>query len=160
MSARFTIWWRARTMREQRLLLVMAGLALLTFSWLLVIRPMEDALSEARERHGNAVIALAEARAQAQLVAGLEKNRPSDPGASLDSLLMTSAAEAGFQVARIEREGPGQATLVIDAVRPQAFFGWVATMEAERGLIVEQLGATANSDQTLSVQITFRGRKG
>jgi hypothetical protein len=33
-------------------------------------------------------------------------------------------------------------------------------METSRGLVVERLRATANSDQTLSVQVTFRARSG
>lgn len=160
MTATFLGWWRGRTGREQRMLLVMGALAALVLFWLLVIRPIDDALSEARERHGKAVIALANVRAQAELVAGLERNRPPDLGAPLDSILMGAAAEAGFQVARIDSKGSRQATLTIGAVRPQAFFGWVGQMETTRGLIVEALSATTNSDQTLAVEISFRARGG
>lgn len=156
----FKIWWRTRTLREQKLLLAMGALAIVVLAWLLVVRPLNDALSEARERHGAAALALAEARAQAAMVSGLENARPADLGGPLDSLLMQTASEAGFQVARIDRAGAYQATLAIDAVRPQAFFGWVNQMESGRGLIVERLRATTNSDQTLAVEVTFRARSG
>ena len=97
------LWWRTRTLREQRLLLAMTGLALIVFAWLLVIRPLGDALSDARERHGNAVVALAEARARASLIAGLEQEEPANLGGSVDTIVSAAATEAGFQISRIER---------------------------------------------------------
>ncbi len=160
MNGSLKIWWRTRTLREQRLLLAMAVLLALVLAWLLVIRPLNDSLSAARERHGAAVLALAEARTQAAAIGGLQQRRPAALGAPLDILLNQSASEAGFPVSRVEREGVNQATVVIQTVRPQAFFGWVKRMEDDRGLIVERLSATTNSDQTLAVQITFRARTG
>ena len=159
MNEGLKLWWRTRTLREQRLLLAMSGLAAVVLLWLLVIRPVNDALSEARERHGAAVLALAEARAQATAIGTLQERRPASLGAPLDAILNQSATEAGFPVARVEREGINQATLVIESVRPQAFFAWVNRME-DRGLIVERLSARTNSDQTLGVEITFRAREG
>lgn len=159
MNEGLKLWWRTRTLREQRLLLAMSGLAAVVLLWLLVIRPVNDALSEARERHGAAVLALAEARAQATAIGTLQERRPASLGAPLDAILNQSATEAGFPVARVEREGINQATLVIESVRPQAFFAWVNRME-DRGLIVERLSARTNSDQTLGVEVTFRAREG
>ena len=159
MNEGLKLWWRTRTLREQRLMLAMSGLAAVVLLWLLVIRPVNDALSEARERHGAAVLALAEARAQATAIGTLQERRPASLGAPLDAILNQSATEAGFPVARVEREGINQATLVIESVRPQAFFAWVNRME-DRGLIVERLSARTNSDQTLGVEITFRAREG
>jgi hypothetical protein len=48
--------------------------------------------------------------------------------------------------------------LAIEAARPQALFAWVSEMERDKGLIVERLTAKANSDRTLSAEITFRAR--
>ena len=160
MNDSFRTWWRTRTLREQRLLLAMFGLSALVLAWLLIIRPLNDALSQARERHGAAVLAVAEGRAQAEAIAGIEQAPPVTLEAPLDVLLNQSATEAGFPVARVEREGVNQATMVIQSVRPQAFFGWVDQMESDRGLIVERLTATTNGNQTLSVQVTFRARGG
>lgn len=159
MTDSLKLWWRGRTLREQRLVLAMGGLAVLVLAWLLIIRPLDDALSSARERHGEAVIALAEARARADAIAAAEQVAPTNLGAPVDTVLNQAASEAGFPVARVERQGTNQATIVIDSARPQALFGWVDRME-ERGLIVERLVVTANSDQTVSVQATFRARGG
>jgi general secretion pathway protein M len=156
----FKSWWRTRTLREQRLLLAMFALLALVLAWLIVIRPLNDALSEARERHGAAAQAVAEARAQVALIENLQKAPVTAVTGALDAMISQSATDAGFPVSRVEREGTNRATMIVDSVRPQAFFAWVEQMETSRGLIVERLRATANSDQTLSVQITFRARSG
>lgn len=158
MSDTIKLWWRTRSLREQRLLLAMISLAIIVFAWLLVVRPMGDALSNARERHGEAVQALADARSNAALIANLQGAAPVALGGSLDMVVSNSAAEAGFPVNRVERQGADQATIVMDNVRPQAFFGWIGQMETGRGLIVDRLSATANSDQTIAVEVTFRTR--
>jgi general secretion pathway protein M len=137
----------------------MSALFAIVLIWLLIIRPLNDALSMARERHGAAVLAVAEARARAELVNRLEKSVPGRLAAPVDAILTRSATEAGIPIASLQPEGPGKATLASASVRPQAFFAWVNQMEAA-GLIVERLSATANSDRTLSVQITLRGRSG
>lgn len=159
MTDRLKIWWKGRSPREQRLLLVMAALAAILIAWLLVFRPLGNALSDAKERHASAMVALAEARAQADVIRQAEDEAPAALGMPLDVLLSQAAAEAGFPVARLERQGSKQATMTIEAVRPQAFFGWIGELES-RGLIVERLTATTNSDQTLGVQFTLRARGG
>jgi general secretion pathway protein M len=157
MSGGFKTWWRGRTLREQRLLLAMTALLAVVLLWLLIVRPVGDALSRAHERHAAAALALAEARAKAALIRQLEQSAPASAGEPIDATISRSATEAGFQITRLEREGPDVATLVLASVRPQAYFGWVAQMES-RGLIVERLNASTNSDRTLTVQVTFRGR--
>jgi general secretion pathway protein M len=155
MSSLTNNWWRTRTLREQRLLLAMAAVLFLVLSWLLVIRPLNDALAAARERHAGAVLARAEAKERAALGAAPASRTILDlRGGTLETLLSGTAQEAGIPVARVNRESNAQATAVIDAVRPQALFGWVRQMES-RGLTVERLRTTANSDQTVAAEITF-----
>lgn len=158
MSSGLETWWRDRSRREQRLLLVLAALFALVLAWLLVVRPLGDRLADARERHGAALVALAEARADAAAIGRLEKARPAPLGGPIEQAVAQSASAAGFQLSRIEPDGTGRVTLAIEAARPQALFAWVGEMEASRGLIVERLTAGANSDRTLSVQLSFRAR--
>lgn len=153
------LWWRGRTMREQRLLAIMFALLALVLVWLLVVRPLADALDRAQRRHAEAVTALAEARARAAAAARTEADRPARAPLPVDSLIGRTATEAGFAGARIEARGPGRATVGIDAARPQAFFAWVRLMERS-GLIVETLSARANQDRTLAVEAAFRARGG
>ena len=160
MNERLLGWWRTLTVREQRLLLAMVALLAVVLVWLLIVRPLNDALSAARERHGEAVVALAEAKAAAEAIKRLQSARPARLTAPLDTLLSASAGDAGFAVSRVEGSGPSRATVTIAAARPQALFGWVEQMERRHGLIVERLQATTNSDQSLAVEISFRARGG
>jgi general secretion pathway protein M len=154
MSENFTLWWQGRTPRERGLLLVMAALAAVVLGWLIVVRPLSDALDAAKARHGAAVVALAEARARADPGLGAAATAPALP---VDSLIGRTASEAGFTAARIAAQGPARATVAIDAARPQALFAWLVRMEAG-GLVVERLRAQANADRTLAVEATLRAR--
>ena len=158
MIASLASWWRGRSRREQMLLAILLVLFGITLAWLLVVRPLGDSLAAARERHGAAVIALAEARAEAAAIGSLERSRPAALGGPVEQAVTESASAAGFQLSRIQAEAGGKVNLAIEAARPQALFAWVSEMERGKGLIVERLTAKANSDRTLSAQITFRAR--
>lgn len=159
MSARLKALWLARTPRERWLLGVMIALVTLVLVWLLILRPLSDMLSAARQRHGEAVAALAEARAQAAAIAALERSRPAPFEGPIDTALSAAASEAGFQLSGVQPEGPGRVSIAIGAAKPQALFGWIAAIEAQ-GYIVQSLTASSNPDRTLSAQILFRARGG
>ena len=159
MIERTTIWYRGRSPREQRLILIMGTLFALVFLWLLVIRPLGDALAGAKARHAEAVIERAEARAQAEALGDLRKAGGAALTQPVDALVSRTASEAGFQLSRIQADPGGGVSIGIEAARPQALFGWVAALERQ-GVIVSSLSATANADRTLAVQAAFRGRAG
>jgi general secretion pathway protein M len=146
-------WWSERSLREQRLIQAMFGLALIVLGWLLVVRPLSDSLDAAKTRHAAAVVALGEARARTTPGAA-----PGAPAAGpVDALVARTANEAGFTNARITSQGADRASVAVDAARPQVLFGWVARLE-QSGLAVERLTARTNSDRTLAAEITFRKR--
>ena len=157
MSRAMPGWWAERSPREQRLLLVMFALVALVAAWLLVIRPLADALDSAQRRHSEAVIALAQARARAATSRGLDGGRAAAAPLPIESLIRRTSAEAGFANARITAQGPARASFALDAARAPAFFAWVRTME-RRGIMVDSLRARANSDRTLAVEAAFRAR--
>jgi general secretion pathway protein M len=153
-------WWRLRSRREQWLLAVMLVLAAFTLAWLLVVRPLGDAVATANERHDRAVIALAEARAQALVIRRYEAIRaPAQPG-PLEGAVSAAAAAAGFQLSRIQPDGENRIGLSLAAAKPQAFFTWLEALERGQGLVVERLNVTSNSDRTLAVELTLRKRGG
>lgn len=156
MKAQFLDWWRGRSQREQRLLLAMFGLLAVTFLWLGLYRPLNNALSNARARHEAAVINLGEVRSQADALKALRKTGLPTLTAPLATLVTQSANEAGFANAAIGAQGDRRVTVSIPAARPNALFGWIAGLET-RGIVVERLSARANSDQTLSVDATMTG---
>jgi general secretion pathway protein M len=159
MTARLTALWLARTSRERWLLGVMLALAVLVLVWLLVLRPLSDLLSAARQRHGESVAALEEARSQAAAIAALEKERPGSVAGPIDTAVAAAASQAGFQLSGLQPQGAGQVSLAIGAARPQALFGWIGGLEAQ-GYIVQSLTATSNPDRTLSAQVVLRARGG
>jgi general secretion pathway protein M len=155
MSESLKAWWAARSTREQRLLLVMFALAGLVLVWLLVLRPLADLRADAEQRHGEAVTALAEARARG----GGPATSSAMPPLPIDSLLARTSAEAGFPNARIVTQSPARASITIEAGRPQAVFGWIRGLEAQ-GVAVESLRARANQDRTIFVEAGFSARGG
>lgn len=156
MSDRLRFWWRLRSPREQRLLLAMLALAVLTLAWLLVIRPLGDLLGDARARAARAAIAAGDAQARADAIRALEAARPATLRLPVVGVVTQAATEAGFTAARIDRDPGGGVSVTLASARPPAFFGWVEAMEARRGLVVERLGAQPNADSTISAQVTFR----
>lgn len=160
MTGPLRAWWQARTLREQRLLMAMFALLAAMLAWLLVVRPLADALDAAKARHAVAVEAVGGARARAALA-----RPPGSAGAAraaprpVDALVSRTATEAGFAGARVTAQGPDRAAIAIDAARPQAFFAWVRQLEGQ-GLTVESLTARANQDRTLAIEAAFRAREG
>ena len=160
MIDRFNAWWRLRSLREQRLLLVMMALFAITILWLGLVRPLGDRLAAARGRHASAVLALAAVRAQADSIAALEHRARPPVGLAVGTLVQRAAGEAGFADAVVAPDGVGRADVTIPAVRTPTFFGWIADLQRRYGLVVDRLSVRTNSDATLSVDLGIRGRVG
>jgi general secretion pathway protein M len=152
MTAQFMAWWRERSLREQRLLLVMYALLAVTILWLGLYRPIQGALSAARERHQQAVVTLGDARAQAEALRQVGKaSRTTGP---LAPIITQAANESGFANATVAPQGDRRVSISIPSARPAAVLAWIAALEA-RGIVVERLTARANSDPTLTVDATL-----
>jgi general secretion pathway protein M len=151
MKAQFLDWWRQRSAREQRLLLVMFALLAITILWFGIYRPIQDMRSVARDRHQQAVVRLAETREAAAAL----RHRPAALPAPLASFVTRSAAEAGFADAVVSPQGDRRVTVSIPSARPAPFFAWIASLES-RGVLVQQMSARAN-DATLAVDATLAG---
>lgn len=151
MTAQFMTWWRERSLREQRMLLVMTALLAITIIWLGIYRPIQAGLSNSRERHQEAVVRLGEVRAQAEALRGAGTARLPLP---LATLVTQSAAEAGFANATVAPQGDRRVSLSISAARPGAVLPWLASLES-RGVVIERLVARANADPTLTIDATL-----
>lgn len=148
-------WWAGRTTREQRMLIAMFAVLGSTILWFGIIRPLGDALAAARARHAQAITAEAQARAQADVIAELSRNRPAGLDLPVRVFVPRAATAAGFTVARADAFEPDGVSIVIASARPAAFFTWLSGLQA-RGLVIEALSATPNPDRTVSVQFTVR----
>ena len=154
----FSIWWSGRSLREQRMLILLGGLLAATILWFGVVRPLDEALAEARARHGRAVLALADAKAQVAAIRELERVRPPALPAPIHVYVGALAGEAGFTLAKIEPESGDQAHVTIDAARAPALFVWISDLE-RRGLVIERFSARANSDATVAADFSVRTRR-
>ena len=157
MSTRLRLWWGTRSLREQRMLLAMFALLAIVFVWLGILRPVSDGLSQARERHAQAVIGYGEVLVKRDALRALTRAAPAPLDAPLETIVRQSAGEAGFTFASLDADSADHLTLTIANARPAALFGWVAELE-RRGVLVERMVARDNADPTLNVELVLRGR--
>ncbi|MCC2981365.1 type II secretion system protein GspM [Sphingomonas sp. IC4-52] len=150
------IWFRGRTLREQRLLMVMVALFVITLVFAGIIRPVRDGLESTRQRHASAEIRLGEVKAQVAQVKAIQRARPRTPEGSLTDVVRARADEAGFVLANLEPEGD-RIRIAIATARPGPLLGWIAGLEAD-GLLVDASTINGNGDGTVSATLTLRGR--
>lgn len=144
------LWYSGRTLRERRMLMVMAALLLAVIVWLGVVRPVLAWRSAAADRAAASAETLAEVRTA---VATLSPPRtPTQPPAEgLDPLIRRTAGAAGLEVV-IAMSPSGQLGFQLSRVRSGPLFAWLATLEADHGLSICDLGVIENADATLNVE--------
>ena len=157
MIGRFKLWFASRSLREQRMLMAMAGLMALTLVWAAIILPVSDSLSSARERQADATIRLAETQMRVKQVEALQRQRPAPIEAALDAVIRDRANEAGFALASVSTDGPNRVQISIATARPGALVGWIAGLESA-GILVDSLAMTDNGDKTVAAQISLKVR--
>ncbi len=135
-------WFDARSKREQRLLLVMVALAIVTAVWGLIVRPFGDAMASARERHADAVIRLGQTRAELDALRAIRAGRPLT--GTLADAVRAYAEQAGFTVASLDPDGAGGLRVAIPSARGRSLASsphWLSRPEPRQ--IAGPLSATA-----------------
>lgn len=148
-------WFDGRSLREKRLLLVMAALMVVTILWAGIVRPVDDGLASARERHSAAVVRLGETQAQVEALTGIR--RPPPLTGSLADTVRAAADEAGFALQSLNEGGPGRVRAQIQSARAAALIPWLNRLE-RGGILVEQATLTDNGDRTVGVTLVLRSR--
>lgn len=157
MIANLKTWFDGRSLREKRLLLVMAALALLTIVWGGIVRPVTDALSSTRERFAGAVVRLGDTESRVAAVQALQANKPPALSGPLDAIVRARADAAGFPLASTNPLANDRVQIAINSARPAALLAWIADLEAS-GILVDALNFTNNGDKTVAVQMTLKVR--
>jgi len=121
-------------------------------AWLLVLRPLAGARAAALEEARTAQAQLAQARALAAAI----RARPAAPAGPVIDLVGRRLAEAGLTAIRLDAQGPGQAMVEIAAVNGRLLIGWAAALEARDGLVVDELDASRNADQSVRARLLIR----
>ena len=155
MNATIVQWWAGRSQRERVLLLVMLALALPILAWLLVLRPIDNALETARADHWAATTRLIQVRSDA----GLLKSAAVSANETAQAIAARSASAAGFVPSRLDPTPDGKAMLSLPSAKPAALARWLEALDRE-GIIVETISMRPNSDATVAVEAVLRARKG
>ena len=158
MIERAIFWWQGRSLREQRLLALLAIIAIPTVLWLLIIRPFGHLIDHQRLERDAAERMLGDVRTMAAELDRIRLTPVTVRPGPVSAAVRADAEAAGFTISRVDGEGVDGAILVIDAVRAQPFFTWLATAERHHGLIVTRFTARPNSDATLAISASLRRR--
>lgn len=144
------MWWSGRSLRERRLLMVMAGLLLAIVVSLGVVRPILSWRAAAAERAEAASATLAEVRAAIAAV-GPARSRAAPPAEGLEPLVRRTAAAADLDVVTL-MSASGQLGFQLSRTGSGPLFVWLAALESDHGLAICNLGVTENADATLNVE--------
>lgn len=150
-------WFDGRSKREQRLLLVMAALAVVTIVWGLVIRPMSDMMAGARERHAAAVVRFGETAARVDALRDARAARVPLLTGSLADAVRARADQAGFPLASLDPDGNDGVRISIQSAKGSALTAWLARLE-RAGIVVESATLTDNGDRTVAGRLVLRRR--
>lgn len=143
-------WWSGRTLRERRMLMVMAALVLAMAVWLGLVRPVLDWRTAAAERAVAASVTLAEVRAAVASL-GPPRAPATAPAEGLEPLVRRTAEAAGLDVVTA-MSASGQLGFRLSRVQSGPLFAWLSALETDHRLLVCSLGVVENADATLNVE--------
>ncbi|MDQ8027371.1 MAG: type II secretion system protein GspM [Brevundimonas sp.] len=147
-------WWDGRTVRERRMLMVMAVLALAVLVWLAVVRPVQVWQGAASDRRIEAEETLAEVRSGLRIIAPSAAPSAAPQvvagGEGLEPLVRRTAEAAGLNVVTTMAAGGGLGIQMSQAPGRETF-AWLAGLEADQGVKVCSLGVMENADATLNI---------
>jgi len=141
------LWWKGRSLREQRLLVVMAALAIVVVVWLGMLRPLSDARAEARKRHSDTLVAVAQIEAEAARLKALP-DRAGATGAPID-IVRAEADAIAITPSLVQPDGDG-VRVDIPVIGGQALFTLIDRLRV-RGLSVDTLAARPETGGSLVV---------
>lgn len=152
MSDAVRLWWKGRSLREQRLLIVMAALAIVVIVWLGILRPLSDARADARKRHGDTLVAVAQIEAEAARLQALPEGARAT-GAPID-IVRAEADAIAITPSLVQPDGNG-VRVDIPVIGGQALFTLIDRLRA-RGLSVDTLAARPEAGGSLVVTMRLQ----
>lgn len=152
-------WWEGRTLREQRMLAVMAALLAAVLVWLAVLRPVLGWRDQAAADRAHAEADLARVQAGLRLIAPGAAARPVIEVEGFEPLVTRTAGAAGLDVTT-GMDASGRLAFRIPAASTAALFGWMSALERDHGIVVVSLGVVENTDATLQVEGALSRRPG
>jgi general secretion pathway protein M len=138
-------WWQLRSPGERTLLAIAAALIGLALAWLFVWQPLELDTERLLRQLASDRTTLAEARRQADAIAGLAKSAPAiatgDARAALDAVLAQQGLKSAASA--IERTDNERIRLTFDNIAFDALTAFLETLQHSAQLRAVELVATA-----------------
>lgn len=152
-------WYLARTLREQRLLLLMAAVAIPLLIWLLIVRPVDAAYEDALQRHLEATDRNGRVRALAR-AAQAGRDSAASPALPAELTLVTaeSAAQAGLSLDANSAAGADSVSVSAAQASPAVALQWLRDLES-RGLTVEEMRLVPGQPGTASLTARLARRR-
>jgi type II secretory pathway component PulM len=138
---RLTNWWRLRTRVERAAVIAGAVLAVVAIAWLLVWLPIQGDIARLTRELGMQRAALAQARGQADAMAGIERRTPAtvrDARAALDLAL----GQYGIKASAIDRTGD-DLRVTVDGVSFDILTALLESLQRDAALRVVDFTAAA-----------------
>ena len=147
-------WYEARSIREQRMLLAMALVALPLLLYLLLVLPLSSAYQHALRTQLEAVDRNGRVKAMAKR---LETGAAAPPAvADLNLFLIDNARASGLTVAADRGAEPALSSIKIDATSPSSVFTWIRQLEGQ-GYRIDSLRLTPAANAQVSAELIVRG---
>lgn len=148
MIAHARLWWDARSPRERGLLLAMAAIGAILVIWLIA-----EALASAKA-HEEMRVARAVTVHKTVLAYASNADSSAAPGDSSPAHILSLAERAGLD-ARVTGGSSGNVDILIDAVRSDILFTWIAELERQERLRIAEARIDSNADATLTASLSI-----
>lgn len=148
-------WYGQRSLREQRMVLVMLAIGLPLLLWLALIVPIDRAYDRALERQLEAVDRHARILSLAERAKGAPARRPVQV-ADLALFLTDSARQAGLTAAPSAAPTPGSTLITIASASAPAALEWLRQLEAS-GYVVSDVRIAPGANGSVAVTATIGG---
>ncbi|HBB55784.1 MAG TPA: hypothetical protein DCZ49_06315 [Hyphomonadaceae bacterium] len=152
--------WRARSDREQMLLL---GLAVLASALIYVYGLFLPAMA-ARESAARRLRAASADLAQARVLAAAldQRNAESAPAITgpdgVRGAIAAAAGAAGIAFSRIADDGDGVASVWVEDAETPRLFAWIERLQSQYGLEIQRLSLQVDESGGLGAQMAVAGR--
>lgn len=132
-------WYFEQSLRDQRLLLLLAGFLVVVMFWLLIWLPIQDRLAVAEVRHARALAdhrwILEQQETLKQLAVG-QAGGGARSGQALLSTVANSARSAGINLNRFQPEGSDALAVSLENVPFGELVVWLEQLQREDGIRV------------------------
>ena len=152
---RLAHWWRLRTRAERAMLVAAASLFAALLVWLMVWLPIQGDIARLTRELGAQRAALAQARIQADALAGLERMTPA-PVREVRAAVDLALAQSGIKASAIDRTGD-DLRVTLDGVSFNALTSLLESLQRDAALRVVDLTAAARVEPGMvRAELTLR----